>query len=191
MAEEELARVTHLTKQTLGFYRDSGAPEPVDITALIEGVLNIYHSKLKARQITVVKEFNTGEKLNTVAGEVRQIISNLLANAIDASPKNGVITIRMKPLARAGNHASGVRITIADTGSGINPAYKSKIWEPFFTTKKDIGTGLGLWVIKQIVEKHSGTIRFKSNKNGTVFMVFLPSMAVEHARSISAEMKVQ
>ena len=177
MADEELARVTHLTKQTLGFYRDSGAAGLVDLSLLIAGVLNIYQSKLKDKQITVVKDLAVTERINTVAGEIRQVLSNLLANAVDASPNKGIIVIRTRPAARTGT-ATGVRITVADTGSGIDPALKSKIWEPFFTTKKDIGTGLGLWVSKQIMEKHAGSIRFRSSRKGTVFVLFLPATAV-------------
>lgn len=176
MAEDELARVTHLTKQTLGFYRDSGWPEAVDISALVQGVLNIYQTKLKGKQIRVVKDFGTEEKISTVAGEVRQVISNLVANAIDASPNQGTLTIRTKRVYTNGAGVPGIQVTVADNGSGIDTALKGKIWEPFFTTKKDVGTGLGLWVSRQIMEKHGGTIKFRSSKNGTIFQVFLPSM---------------
>jgi PAS domain S-box-containing protein len=188
MADEELARVTHLTKQTLGFYRDSGAPGLVDLSSLIEGVLNIYQSKLKDKQINVVKDLTVTERISTVAGEIRQIISNLLANAVDASPNQGTIILRTK-LVRSSRAVVGVQITVADTGSGIDPVLKGKIWEPFFTTKKDIGTGLGLWVSKQIIEKHAGTIRFRSNHKGTVFVLFLPSNTVEQSRGASAGWK--
>jgi PAS domain S-box-containing protein len=181
MADEELARVTHLTKQTLGFYRDSGAPGLVDLSALIEGVLNIYQSKIKSKQIFVVKKLAAMERITTVAGEVRQVLSNLLANAVDASSDRGVIAIRTRLATQ--NTVAGVRITVADTGSGIDPALKAKIWEPFFTTKKDVGTGLGLWVSRQIMEKHAGSIRFRSNAKGTVFVLFLPSVRAEQSRS--------
>jgi PAS domain S-box-containing protein len=190
MADEELARVTHLTKQTLGFYRDSGAPGPVDLSLLIEGVLNIYQSKLKTKQLMVMKDFAVTERINTVAGELRQVLSNLLANAVDASRNQGKIMIRTK-LAQGRDGAAGVRITVADTGSGIEPAYRSKIWEPFFTTKKDIGTGLGLWVSKQIMEKHAGSIRFKSNSKGTVFVIFLPLVQAEQPLGMTVGWKAQ
>ena len=186
MADEELARVTYLTKQTLGFYRDDGAPSVVDISALVESVLNIYQSKLKGKQMRVVKELRAQTEISTVAGEVRQVLSNLVANAIDAAPGQGVITIRSK-LARAnGSGVPGIQVTVADNGSGIDAALKAKIWEPFFTTKKDVGTGLGLWVSKQIIEKHGGSIRFRSNQHGTLFMVFLPSMAAAQSSRVSA-----
>jgi len=188
MADEELARVTHLTKQTLGFYRDSGAPGLIDLSALIDGVLNIYQSKIKDKQITVVKDFGVTERINTVAGELRQVLSNLLANAVDASSSKGMIIIRTKH-ARASGVRAGVQITVADTGSGIDPILNSKIWEPFFTTKKDVGTGLGLWVSKQIIEKHAGSIRFRSSDRGTVFVLFLPSTTVAQSRGVSAGWK--
>jgi PAS domain S-box-containing protein len=190
MADEELARVTHLTKQTLGFYRDSGAPGPVDLSLLIEGVLNIYQSKLKTKQIMVMKDFAVTERINTVAGEIRQVLSNLLSNAVDASRNQGKIMIRTK-LAQGRGGIAGVGITVADTGSGIEPAFKGKIWEPFFTTKKDTGTGLGLWVSKQIMEKHAGSIRFRSNSKGTVFVIFLPLVRAEQPLGVPVGWKSQ
>ena len=186
MADEELARVTHLTKQTLGFYRDDAAPSVVDISALVESVLNIYQSKLKGKQMRVVKELRAQAEISTVAGEVRQVLSNLVANAIDAAPSQGVITIRTKSARANGSGVPGIQVTVADNGSGIDAALKAKIWEPFFTTKKDVGTGLGLWVSKQIIEKHGGSIRFRSNGNGTLFVVFLPSMAAAQFSRVSA-----
>jgi PAS domain S-box-containing protein len=188
MADEELARVTHLTKQTLGFYRDSGSAELIDLSALIEGVLNIYQSKLKGKQISVVKRLAVKERITTAAGEVRQVLSNLLANAVDASHDHGTIAIRTRFAVVQGSVA-GVRITVADTGSGIDPGLRGKIWEPFFTTKKDVGTGLGLWVSRQIIEKHAGSIRFRSSAKGTVFVLFLPSSRVEQSRGVSAGWK--
>jgi PAS domain S-box-containing protein len=189
MADEELARVTHLTKQTLGFYRDSGSSELIDLSALIEGVLNIYQSKLKGKQISVVKRLAVTERITTAAGEVRQVLSNLLANAVDASHNHGTITIRTRYAVQAS--VAGVRITVADTGSGIDPGLRGKIWEPFFTTKKDVGTGLGLWVSRQIIEKHEGSIRFRSSAKGTVFVLFLPSIRVEQSRGVSVGWKTQ
>lgn len=189
MADEELARVTHLTKQTLGFYRDSGAPGLVDLSALIEGVLNIYQSKIKGKQLSVIKQLAVKDRITTVAGELRQVLSNLLANAVDASSDHGAIMIRTRSAMQG--TAAGVRITIADTGSGIDPALKAKIWEPFFTTKQDIGTGLGLWVSRQIMEKHAGSIRFRSNARGTVFVLFLPSVRAEQSRGVVASSKTQ
>ncbi len=185
MADEELSRVTHMTKQTLGFYRDAGAPEAVDISAMVSGVLNIYQSKLKSKQLTVAKDLRADKRISTVAGEVRQVMSNLLANAIYASPQGGIITIRTRHVRPDNSGAAGVQLTVADHGSGIDAALKNKIWEPFFTTKKDVGTGLGLWVSKQIIEKNGGTIRFRSNKNGTLFVIFLPSKAVAESSRAS------
>ena len=186
LADEELARVTYLTKQTLGFYRDDGAPARVNISALAEGVLNIYQSKLKGKQMRVVKDLRAETKLSTVAGEVRQVLSNLIANAIDAAPAQGVITIRTKSARANGTGAPGIQVTVADNGTGIDAAIKNKIWEPFFTTKKDVGTGLGLWVSKQIIEKHGGSIRFRSSRRGTLFMVFLPSLPATQSSRVSA-----
>jgi signal transduction histidine kinase len=119
--------------------------------------------------------------VHAVAGEIRQLIANLLSNSIDAVPTGGQIRIRVsghkddtaEPLA-------GVRITIADSGSGIPVEDRQRLFEPFFTTKKDVGTGLGLWVCKNIVDKHHGSIRVRSSaapgRSWTVFSVFLPSL---------------
>lgn len=186
MADDELARVTYLTKQTLGFYRDDAAPGAVNISALVESVLNIYQSKLKGKQMRVVKELRAETELSTVAGEVRQVLSNLVANAIDAAPTRGVITIRTKSVRANETGIPGIQVTVADNGPGIDAAVKNKIWEPFFTTKKDVGTGLGLWVSKQIIEKHGGSIRFRSSQRGTLFVVFLPSMAAAQPSRVSA-----
>jgi len=133
-----------------------------------------------------VKELRAKTELSTVAGEVRQVLSNLVANAIDAAPTQGVITIRTKTARANGTDVPGIQVTVADSGSGIDAALKNKIWEPFFTTKKDVGTGLGLWVSKQIIEKHGGSIRFRSSNHGTLFVVFLPSMAAAQSTRVSA-----
>src|SRR5439155_26632647 len=114
-----------------------------------------------------------------LAGEIRQVFSNLIANSIDAMPGGGTLSLRVsKSHDWSDGTRLGVRVVIADTGSGIAPAQQNKLFEPFFTTKRDVGTGLGLWVSKNIVLKHEGSIQLRSSvrpgKSGTVFSVFLP-----------------
>jgi PAS domain S-box-containing protein len=178
LADHELSRVAHITRQTLGFYRDTSSPAPVDLCRMLDDLLFLYARRLESREITVIKHYEEPLEVNAMAGELRQVFSNLLANSVDAMPDGGRLIVRASRT-RAWNNAGipGVRVSIADTGSGIEPKDRKFLFQPFFTTKKDVGTGLGLWIIRGIVEKHGGTIRVRSKtgaKSGTVFSVFLP-----------------
>jgi PAS domain S-box-containing protein len=153
-----------------------------DITVVaktLENVLSVYTHKLEGQSIKVEKIWESETEIQAVAGEIRQVFSNLIANSIDAMPRGGTPTLKVSKSHDWGNgNRRGVRVVVADTGSGIAPAQQSKLFEPFFTTKRDVGTGLGLWVSRSIVQKHEGFIRVRSNvrpgKSGTVFSVFLP-----------------
>lgn len=172
LAEQELERAAHIARQTLGFYKETGAPRPVALTPLVRGVLDLHASKLKTKRVDVQERFTPDLAIMAVSGEIRQVISNLVSNAVDAIERAGRLHVRTSPY-RAGEM---VRITVADTGSGIEARHRRNIFEPFFTTKVAIGTGLGLWVSKQIVEKHGGSIRVRSRTGrGTVFSVYLPA----------------
>jgi PAS domain S-box-containing protein len=181
MAERELHRVSQLTKQTLGFYRSNSRPEWIDVGEMLNEVVSIYSGRLQSKGVQVEKRYDGGEVVQAVAGELRQVFSNLVANAIDALPHGGRLTLRLYRQQRNGRR--GVRVTVADTGSGIAPEHRDSIFEPFFTTKKDIGTGLGLWVAQEIVTKHGGQIRFRSRvaagTSWTVFSVFLPEFTAQ------------
>lgn len=172
-AEKELERVAQLTRQTLGFYHEANSPSQFDLDALVENAIAIYRPKLVNRNIAIV--FRGGHhQLRAVAGEIRQILSNLLANAIDASHVSGRIMIRTSLLHLRSEPT--IRLTIADTGEGVPADNLPRIFEPFFTTKQSRGTGLGLWVTSQIIERHGGSLRIRSRLGqGTVFCVFLPS----------------
>ena len=175
IAERELHRVAHIAKQTLGFYRENTKPAVVDIRTLVEEVVEIYTPKLQPKDIRLAVEHDGRDNgIMAIAGEIRQVISNLLTNAIDASPATSTIKIRISHVALS--QGSHVRVTVADTGTGISKANRSHIFRPFFTTKEAVGTGLGLWVSHEIVRKHSGRIRLRSMEGkGTVFSVFLPA----------------
>jgi PAS domain S-box-containing protein len=178
LADHELSRVAHITRQTLGFYRDTSSPTPVDICQILDDLLFLYARRLESRQIQVCKQYSGPIKVLAMSGEIRQVFSNLLANSIDAMPEGGKLVVRAS-LAHEWTNlgAPGVRISIADTGCGIESKDKKRLFQPFFTTKKDIGTGLGLWIIRGIVEKHGGRISVRSRagaRSGTVFTVFLP-----------------
>ena len=174
LADRELERVSHIAQQTLGFYRDTSAPVTVSIRKSVDDVLRLFERKLKYKLLDVKVDVPTALEIQGLRGEVRQVLSNLLANAIDASRKEGTIRLRARRVARDGQEF--VRISLADGGQGIAQETKQKIFLPFFTTKKDVGTGLGLWVTKSMVEKHGGLIKFRSTSGrGTVFTVMFPT----------------
>jgi signal transduction histidine kinase len=177
MAQEELARVAHIAKQTLGFYQESSRVEQIDVNELLEGVLGVFAARLRNKDVCVRREIADNCKLPGRAGEVRQVFANLLSNSIDAVPQHGAIRIRAAAAKLGGRN--GVRILFGDNGPGIPHANRDKIFEPFFSTKGQVGTGLGLWVVKDLVRKHGGSITLRTSNGAqpgwTVFSVFLPS----------------
>jgi PAS domain S-box-containing protein len=179
MASRELDRVAHITRQTLGFYRDTSSASRLSVTHILDDLLSFYERRFESRKISVVKQYDGNIEITALMGELRQAFSNLIGNAIDAMPSGGTLVIRATQT-HAWNDADrpGVRITILDTGSGIAPQHRKNLFQPFFTTKEDVGTGLGLWITRSIVEKHGGTILVKSrngaNEHGTAFSIFLP-----------------
>jgi PAS domain S-box-containing protein len=179
MADEELERVSHVTKQTLGFYRETAVATPTRIGELITPLLSIFSTRTRKKPIEIKTEIKQDPQIMVVPGEIRQLLANLLTNSIDAVEGAGTIRLRISA-AREWNPQGrrGVRLTVADSGKGIPRDDRDRLFEPFFTTKTDVGTGLGLWVCSGIVEKHGGTIRLRSSatpgKSWTVFSVFLP-----------------
>jgi len=177
LAEEELRRVANISRTTLGFYRTPSAASPVDVGQLLDEVIALYARKLQENSIAVTTRYAPAPRVTANEGELRQVLSNLVANAIDASADGGRILVRVTRTSGAAGEP-GLQITVADTGSGIERAHLPNVFEAFFTTKQAVGTGLGLWASKTIVQKHGGTIRVKSAKGrGTVFRVFLPVAA--------------
>ena len=179
MAEKEVQRVASIAQQTLGLVRDPSSASAVDVGRLLDESLNLYRKKIGGKKLRLEAAVAPGAEILGFAGELRQVFSNLIANAIDASPEGGRLRIRVEPSHDWSDHLRpGVRVTIADTGVGISREYVRHSFEPFFTTKKDSGTGLGLWLTYSIVQKHGGSIRFRScttaGRSGTVFVVFLP-----------------
>ncbi len=180
-AEEELERVSHLTKQTLGFYRETKGADTIRLSSIVKALLSVFGSRIRNKKIVVETEVKSDPEISAVPGEIRQLIANLLSNSIDAVDKGGRIKVRISHAqAWDSERTAGVRLTIADNGPGIPPDIRPRLFEPFVTTKKDIGTGLGLWVCKSIVERHGGKIHLKSSTgNGrtwTAFSVFLPTV---------------
>ncbi len=181
IAVDQLERVAHITKQTLAFHRDQSTPQNLDLGELADSILRLFSARLEARGVTVEKRYAEAPPIAAFSGEIRQVISNLISNSMDAVPDHGRIHLRVAHSSGT-NGARWVRFVIADTGSGILPERLSLIFEPFFTTKEMVGVGLGLWVTKQIIEKYGGHIRVRSKPGaGTVFAVIFP--AAEGGRS--------
>jgi PAS domain S-box-containing protein len=188
-AEEELERVAHLTKQTLGFYRDTKGAAPTGVATLLNPLLSVFAARIRNKQITVRTQVADDAEIVAVPGEISQLLAHLLSNSIDAVAMNSQITLRVRTVSDFKTpRRRWARITIADSGCGIPAEHRPRLFEPFFTTKKDIGIGLGLWICKNIVEKQGGTIRVRSSatpgKSGTVFCVLLP---VKEERSALAQ----
>ncbi len=174
IAEQELVRVAHLTRETLAFYRERSTAERMTAEDAIEEVLRTYEHRLRNKNVAVTKEIARPAGQITVMGELRQVLSNIVANSIDALPTGGRLHIR------AHHSQSGAQrrliITVADNGSGIDPELRERIFEPFFTTKQEFGTGLGLWVARELLRKHGSSIRMRSRPGvGTVFTISLPA----------------
>jgi PAS domain S-box-containing protein len=187
MMEHELNRVVHITKQTLAFYRDVTLPSSIGLREMADGLMTIYGRQISSKDLNITIECPDGLHVVSNPGEIRQVISNLLSNALDAAPVGGRIIIRMRRFTLKGR--PGVRITIADNGSGIAATDRRKIFEPFFTTKEKVGTGLGLWVCRDLVEKNGGHIAYRSSKRlgacGTTFSVFLPNTQTVEQQAIA------
>ena len=181
MAQSELSRVSQIATQTLRFHRQAVAPTNVTAQELISAVARLYTGRLANSHIKVDARYNTQTQILCFENDIRQVLNNLMANAIDAMRKGGRLIIRAHDAHSNGIH--GVRITIADTGHGMSAATAARIFEPFFTTKDLNGTGLGLWISAGIVERHQGHLRVRSSesatRHGTIFSLFLPCKEVE------------
>ena len=179
-AMSELARVSELVTQTLRFHRQQSNPVMVQVHEIVDSVLVFYQKRLSSAQIVIQKDFRECRPILARPGELRQVIVNLVGNALDAMGSGGRLKIRVTNTRERSNGVRyGVRLSIADTGSGIRPELKKRLFEPFVSTKGNNGTGLELWVSSEIVQKHWGTIQVKSSASspvtGTVLSVFLPA----------------
>ncbi len=183
MAEEELARIAHLTKQTLGFYREQAGVAPVRAGELLRQLIVVLSPKARNKRVNIDLELVNDPEIRVNAGEIRQLFANLLSNSIDACNLQGSIRIRVSRQFSYRLCRPGLRITVADNGTGIKRSDRARLFQPFFTTKKDVGTGLGLWVSKEIVDRHAGRITLRSDatpgRSWTVISVFLPALPAE------------
>lgn len=184
MASEELSRITQITAQLLTFHREARHPVEVSLTDVLHSVLTLFAPQIRKGNITVEKRFQTDAAIRGFPGELRQVFSNLVGNAIDAMPHGGRLILSVREGIRSDDPArKGIRTTIIDSGQGIPVGVKRNLFAPFYTTKGEKGTGLGLWVSRGIVEKHEGTIHvissLREGRTGTAFSVFLPFEQVE------------
>jgi signal transduction histidine kinase len=181
IAQQELSRVTEITLQTLRFHRHASRPTASDVAALARSLMSLYSGRMLLRKVVVEWRVRDAPRVICLEGEIRQVLNNLIRNALDAMSDLGTLRIRVTPVCEAIGSREGVRITVADTGEGIPKEMEGRLFELFQTTKDKNGTGLGLWVSRGIVEKHGGSIRARSRRangsgkrSGTVFSVWLP-----------------
>jgi PAS domain S-box-containing protein len=190
-AGQELARVNHVVNQTMGLFQGSTVPSRVSLPQAADDVLELYSTKIQAKDIRVLREYAAVEDLYALEGEVRQVLASLVANAIDASEREGMIRVRIhhgRDWGAGGRR--GARIIVSDRGCGIEPENRARVFTPFFSTKSGMGTGLALWAIRELVRKRGGSIRFRSSTrpgaSGTAFSVFVPAEAGQESSRMQA-----
>lgn len=178
IAQDELARVSHIVTHTLRFNRQGSVASDEKLADLLDSAIAIYEGRLRQSGITLRRDYAPASAFRCFPGELRQVFANLIGNSFDATRGHGRLYIKTRPQTHARTGAPGVRVTIADTGQGMSRETVARIFEPFFTTKGDKGTGLGLWVSREILVKHQGSIRVRSRTQpgpgGTVFCLWLP-----------------
>lgn len=180
LAQRELSRVVQISRQTLTFTRETSMPVHVQLAELMEEVLALHTRRISDKQLRVYRQYETHEKVTVFPGEMRQVLSNLISNALEASSPRGRIVIRIRSAYRwSGRSARGLRLSVGDNGSGIPAEVRTRLGEPFFTTKGQGGTGLGLWVTQSILRRYGGSLQLRSSispaRHGTVFSLFLPA----------------
>jgi two-component system, NtrC family, sensor kinase len=180
LAQRELHRVVQISKQTLTFSRETSTPLRTQLSDLIEEVLTLYSRKIADKNLRLVKQYESNEKVTVFPGEMRQVLSNLIANAIEATEAGGILTFRIRSARNWSDQGvRGIRLSISDSGVGMSASVRRRLGEPFFTTKGQNGTGLGLWVTRSILNRYGGSLQLRSSvdpeRHGTVFSMFLPT----------------
>ena len=181
MAEYEVRRISEVTQQTLRFYRQPTLPARSKMEELLGSVLSLYQGRFNSLNLRVERDYDPELDLYCYAGEIRQVLANMVGNSIDASQNGGRLIVRARrscswkdPMRR------GIRFAVADSGSGMDAESRKRAFEAFYTTKENTGTGLGLWVSLEILNKHHGTVHLRSRTadagktSGTVFQFFIP-----------------
>ena len=181
MSEIQLARMGEITRRTLSFYRDHTHPTDFDLIEIAESALKIHSHRLKCQSVEVCKRVPATATANVFPGEILQVLSNLVLNSLDALPETGgILTLRIK------TYGGKIHILIADNGTGMESSIYENLFTPHLTTKPQ-GNGLGLWLSRDIVQRHEGTIRCRSSRrqgrSGTMFKISLPVKQTNGARS--------
>jgi two-component system, chemotaxis family, CheB/CheR fusion protein len=182
LLDTQLTHLGEICSRTLSFTRPGDAAARVSLAAIADEVLALRRQSLEAKRIQVVRRFDSAGDLVGYPGPLRQVLANVISNAIDAisARSGGRIMVRIADTHHPATGAEGVRITVSDNGGGIKPEHLKRLFQPFFSTKKNEGTGLGLWVSYGIVAQHGGSIRVRSRVRGTVrgtvFTIFLPRL---------------
>jgi PAS domain S-box-containing protein len=178
LASEEVARMAHITKQTLSFYRESQQSVPVSLPEILDNVLELQSRRLRLNGVSVDKQYRAAGVVQGYPVELKQVFLNLISNAVQAMPSGGRLRVHLYGGRDRASGRSGIRVSVHDTGGGIRPEDAKRLFEPFFSTKDAKGTGLGLWISRGIIQKYEGTIRFRSMRlgggHGTCFSVFIP-----------------
>lgn len=180
VVEDELNRAAAITRSTLTYYRESSHPVQTNPVEIVESILAFQQCKIRKADVEVQKHLVYGKPMYAFPGELRQILTNLISNAVEAMGHNGKLLIHVHPARDWHSGLKGYKIVVADTGPGIPKEHRKKLFDPFYTTKGQEGTGLGLWITCQLVQKHGGSIRYRSRchlpeqTGGTVFSVWLP-----------------
>jgi two-component system, NtrC family, sensor kinase len=193
LAEQELQRVSHITRQTLSFYRESKQPISVLVPELLEDVLALQERALHTSRISLRKKYFSTCMVQGFPVELRQVFLNLIGNAIQAMPDGGVLGVYVREATDWTTQRRGTSISILDTGAGIRPEDARRLFQPFFSTKSTKGTGLGLWISKGIIQKYDGRITCRSYRHNqrcaTCFRIFLPvSSSVNVSANTAAEL---
>jgi signal transduction histidine kinase len=190
LAQQELQRVSHITTNALQFNRQKVLPEAIDVVGTMQSVLDLYQGRSTQGGIRVVFEKEDCPTFHGLGGEIRQVFANLIGNALDAMKRGGTLKIRVRPSSDCGTGRSMIRITVADNGHGMSADTRTQVFKPFFTTKENTGTGLGLWISADILERHHGSIRIKSSEagrfRGTTFSLTFPQDGHRETTAMSA-----
>jgi len=181
LAQEEVRRIAEIARNTLAEHRGGSVPEPADVGNLLNDVIDFYRQRFESSGIAVHTRYRSNGKIPAYTGQLREVFSNLLVNAQAAMPRGGDLQARVSATHEwSGQGRHGLRVTIADNGSGIPYDVRPRIFEAFFTTKR-AGNGMGLSLVRDIVHRHHGWLRVRSStklgRSGTVFAIFLPAAA--------------
>ena len=181
-AGQELQRASQVVHHSLKFHRQSTRPQPERISDLLASTLAVYEPRFKQAGIGIISEFSDRREVQCYGSELRQVFANLIGNAFDAMRAGCTLRLKVRDGRDQRTGEEGIRVTIADTGSGMNENTRQHLFDPFFTTKGINGSGLGLWVNSEILERHSATVHLKSKPgdigSGTIFYIFVPPNAI-------------